>query len=90
MCPTPFISSNENADLSPSKKAKIGSDKTASTKEAVPLPSGEEPVIPPPPRRAVRKVKAPLVAPSADAPVPTSLSGHVSTFLFFFLKPVLE
>ncbi|KAM0925266.1 hypothetical protein ACQ4PT_004298 [Festuca glaucescens] len=58
-------SSDGDTDLPPSKKARISSDKTVSTKETVPLSSGEEPVIPPPPRKAVRKVKAPPVVPSA-------------------------
>ena len=51
----------------------------------MPLSFGEEPVIPPPPRKAVRKVKAPPVVPSAGAHVPSSSSGHVSVFPFFFL-----
>jgi hypothetical protein len=56
-----------------------------STKEAM-LPSSEgEPIIPPPPRRMVRKVKVPPIPPSVDAPVPSSSSGHVSAFSFFFL-----
>ena len=80
-----FISSDGDTDLPPSKKAMISSDKTVSTKEIVPLSSGEEPVIPPPPRKAVRKVKAPHVVPSAGASVPSSSSGHVSIFPFFFL-----
>ncbi|KAM0859735.1 hypothetical protein ACQ4PT_046996 [Festuca glaucescens] len=69
-------SSDGDTDLPPSKKARISSDKTVSTKETVPLSSGEEPVIPPPPRKAVRKVKAPPVVPSAGALVPSSSSGH--------------
>jgi hypothetical protein len=56
-----------------------------STKETLPLSSEEELVIPPPSRKAVRKVKAPPVVPSAGAPVPSSSSGHVSVFPFFYL-----
>jgi hypothetical protein len=80
-----FNSSDRDTDLPPSKKEKISSDNTVSTKEAVSLPSEEEPIIPPPPRRAVRKVKAPPNIPSAYAPVPSSSSGHVRAFPFFFL-----
>ncbi|KAM0840479.1 hypothetical protein ACQ4PT_059654 [Festuca glaucescens] len=67
-------SSDGDTNLPPSKKAKINSDKIVSTKGAVPLSSGEEPVIPP--IKVVRKVKASSVAPSASAPAPPSSSGH--------------
>jgi hypothetical protein len=67
------------------KKEKINYERTVSIKEVVPLSSEGASLIPPPPRRAVRKVKAPLTTPSADAPVPSSPSGHVSDFSFFFI-----
>ena len=83
MINTFFISSDGDTNLPPSKKAKISSDKMVSTKETVPLSSGEEPVIPPPPRKVVRKVKASSVAPSASVPAPPSSSDHVSVFFLF-------
>ncbi|KAM0863262.1 hypothetical protein ACQ4PT_044707 [Festuca glaucescens] len=69
-------SSDGDTDLPPSKKARISSDKTVSTKETVPLSSGEESVITPPPRKEMRKVKAPPVVPLAGPSVPSSSSGH--------------
>ncbi|KAM0904955.1 hypothetical protein ACQ4PT_017682 [Festuca glaucescens] len=45
-------SSNGDTDPPPSKKAKISSERTVSTKEAVPVSSEEAPIIPPLPRRA--------------------------------------
>ncbi|KAM0844734.1 hypothetical protein ACQ4PT_056857 [Festuca glaucescens] len=70
------ISSDEDADLPPSKKAKVSSDKLESTKGTMPLSFEDEPIIPPPPRKVVTKVKASFVAPSASTPVPPASNDH--------------
>ena len=67
------------------KKAKISSNKLESMKGTMPLSSEDEPIVPPLPRKTVRKVKAPSIAPSASAPVPPSSTDHVSIFYFFLL-----
>ena len=80
-----FIRSNGGTDHPPSKKAKISSKRTVSTKEVVPLSSEEVPIVPPPPKRALRKQKEnpPPITPSAEAPIPSSSNGHVSAVVYF-------
>jgi hypothetical protein len=63
----------------------VNSDKAESTKESTPLTVEGEPVVLPPPRKTVAKVKASLVAPSTDASIPSSSNDHVSDFPFSWL-----
>jgi hypothetical protein len=72
-------------DPPPPKKAKISSERMVSTRIEVPISTEEAPIVPPMPKRRLRKQKEHVLptVPSADAPISSSSKGHVSAVISF-------